>query len=161
MTDPTAVLTAFREELIEADLVRRPSAAGARPPMHVEPIEGAVGPGDREGVEDDAELVVSIFAGGDLAEADGYDAATRRRTTIDVRYRSASSSALRRAFALDAAIRGRLIRPETNYGYGFELGSAAPVWAQAVGVWGGLGPLGRGKGVGFDHVAKYLVEVAP
>lgn len=159
--DAGAVLTAFREELIAAGLVRRPSAAGAQPPAHIEPLEGAVAPGDRSGVEDDGELVVSLFHSGDLSEATGYDAATRRRTVIDVRYRTPTNAGERRAMALDAGIRGRLIRPETNYGYGFELGTAGALWVAQAALWGGLGPISRGAGTGLDLVAKYLIETAP
>lgn len=163
MADDSAVLTAFREELIAANLVRRPSEstpAGKRP-MFISPAEGARAPGDGEGTELDNVLVVSIFAGGDLSEATGFDAAIQRRTTIDVHYRAATSAGERELMALDAAIRKRLIRPETNYGYGFVMGSAAPVFVQQAGVWGGLGPVSRAPGFGVDYVAKYLIAVAP
>lgn len=161
MPDAAAILTAFREDLIALDLVRRPSDAGARPPMHVEPKEGAPGPGEREGIEDDPAVVLSIFNGGELGEGTGYEAALRRRAVVDVRYRAADNAAVRRVFALDAAIRASLVTPARNYGYGFMLGTAAPVFVHQAAIWGGLGPLGRGRDVGFDFVAKYLLEVAP
>lgn len=161
MADAAEILTAFREDLIELELVRRPSEAGPRPPMHVEPVEGAPGPGEREGIEDDAGLVVSLFNGGELGEGTGYEAAIRRRQVVDVRYRGKDNAAVRRIFALDAAIRASLVTPARNYGYGFELGTAAPVFVHQAAVWGGLGPLGRGRDTGFDFVAKYLLEVNP
>lgn len=160
MPDNADILTAFREELIEAGLVRRPSEAGAEYPMHIEPRDGAPAPGEREAVEDHATLVVSIFASGELGETT-YDAATRRRLVIDVRYRSGSNAALREAMALDAAIRARLIRQATNYGYGFVMGSAAPVYVHQAALFGGFGALGRGRDVAFDHVAKWVIETAP
>lgn len=161
MPDAGAVLTAFREELVAAGLVRRPSEAGAAPPAHIEPLEGAVAPGDRAAPENDAELVVSIFHSGDLSEPNGYEAAQRRRTVIDVRYRASTNAGERRIMALDGAIRARLINPATNYGYGFVIGTAAPLSVYQAALWGGLGLVQRGAGVGLDFVAKYLIECAP
>lgn len=160
MPDAGAILTAFREELIAAGLVRRPSDAGALPPAHIEPLEGAVAPGDRHGTENDDELVISLFHSGDLSETN-YDAALRRRTVIDVRYRTPSNAGERRIMALDAAIRARLISPATNYGYGFIIGTAAPLNVYQAALWGGLGPVQRGAGIGLDLLAKYLIECAP
>lgn len=160
MADNAAILTAFREELIAAGLVRRPSEAGAGYPCHIEPRDGAPAPGEREGVEDDAALVLSLFAGGELSEA-GYDVAHRRRLVVDIRFRSATNAALRAAMALDAAIRERLIQPATHYGYGFPMGTDAPVYVHAAALWAGFGPISRGRDAAFDHVAKWALEVAP
>lgn len=164
MPDVTAVLTAFRVELITAGLVRRPSqVATGVPPMHVEPLEGPPAPGEREGVENDPDLVLSLMHSGGLSPANNYDAAIDRTVILDVRYRSRTTDALRRAEALDAAIRNRLIRPETNYGYGLTLaaGTPAELWAQAAAVFGAFGPIGRSRAAGYDHVAKYAVSVTP
>lgn len=169
MAGVTEVLTAFRAELVAAGLVRRPSEppAGAppAPPMVNEPVDGPPGPGDElgDGLHDDAELVLSLLHSGELTPADNYAAATERIYTLDVRYRSKSAAALRRAEALDAAIRDHLIRPETNYGYGFILaeGLEAALLVTVVGVFGGFGPIGRSRAAGYDHVAKYAVGVQP
>lgn len=167
MSDVARILAAFREDLIAAGLGRRPSTAGdpeGNPyPFVIEPRDGAPAPGELSDEDfDHAELVVSLFHGGDLAEATGYDAAQRRRATIDVRYRSADNAAMREAMALDAAIRARLFTPARNYGYGFVLGGPeSPVWVHQAALWGGLGPLGRGREVAYDQVAKYLFEVDP
>jgi hypothetical protein len=166
MADVTAVLTAFRAELDAAGLVRRPSTDDvARPPLIVEPLEGPPAPGDDlgDGLYGDPELVLSLLHSGELTPSSGYSAATERVYTVDVRYRSKTAAALRRAEALDTAIRDRLIRPETNYGYGFILaeGTAAALLVTMVGVFGGFGPISRSRAAGYDHVAKYAVGVAP
>lgn len=165
MADVTAILTAFRAELDAAGLVRRPTTDDARPPLVVEPLEGPPGPGDDlgDGLYGDPDLVLSLLHSGELAPTNGYGAATERVYTVDVRYRSKTASALRRAEALDAAIRDRLIRPETNYGYGFVLaeGAAGALFVTMVGVFGGFGPISRSRAAGYDHVAKYAVGVQP
>lgn len=161
MPDVSAVLTAFREDLIDRGLGRRPSEAGDAVPFHIEPVDGAPAPGEREGVEDHDSIVCSLFHGGDLGEGSGYDASIRRRSVVDVRYRGRDNEALRGIYALDAALRAGLVTAARNYGYGFELGTDAAVFVHQAAVWGGLGPLGRGRDVGFDFVAKYLFEVKP
>jgi hypothetical protein len=156
------VLRAFRAELVAADLVRLPGVAGAEPPAHIEPLEGAPAPGEREGVEDHPDITVTLQHGTDLAEPDGYAAAARRRTTIDVIYRARTASAFVAARAIDAAVRARLFRSATNYGYGFELGlPPVAIWVHEAGVWGGLGRLPSSKATGYRAVAKYLIETAP
>lgn len=165
MADVNGLLAAFRLELVEAGLVRRASELGPAPPMIVEPVDGPPAPGDDlgDGLHGDPELVVTLMHGGEVSPATSYDAALARTYTLDVRYRSRTAPALRRAEALDAAIRDLLIRPETNYGYGFTLaeGTPAALFVQAAAVFGGFGPVGRSRAAGYDHVAKYAVAVAP
>lgn len=160
MPTPTQILTAFRADLVAAGLVRRPSEAGVLPPCHIEPADGAPAPGEREGIENDAELVVSLFHSGDFAE-DTFDT-YRRRAAIDVRYRSIGNTGLIRAAGLDAAIRSRLTSPDRNYGLGFALSDGTFIY-QAV-QFGGFGPLERGRtGNGaarFTNGAKYVLEAA-
>lgn len=167
MADVTAILSAFRVALIDAGLVRRASEADpvGKPPMHVEPLEGPPAPGEREGTENDPELVTSLLHGGDLSEV-GYDAAIQRRAVVDVHYRTVGagvagvspSAALRKAVELDAAIRNLLIRPETNYGYGFDLGDLR---VHQVATWAGFGQVSRSRAAGYHHKASYVVIVDP
>lgn len=158
MPDASAVLTAFRAELVEAELVRRPSEAtpAGAPPMHVEPREGAPAPGEREGVEDDPGLVLSLFHGGDLAE-DLFDT-YRRRTVAEVRYRSATNADLRRAMALDAAVRAHFTGYERQYGTGFTI--AGGLFVLSFGVLGGFGPISRSREAGFVNGSRFVLEVA-
>lgn len=164
MADVTAILSAFRLELVNAGLIRRPSTAGALPPMLIEPTGGARAPGEAEDpLEDDPNLVLSLFHSGDVTPGSNYDAALARSSVLDVRYRTrpepGANAALRTANALDKAIRARLIRPANNYGYGFLLGGT--LWVQSVGIYGGLGRVSSSRETGHDLVAKYLVEVDP
>lgn len=154
MSDTATILTAFRDELVTAALVRKASVAGALPPAHVEPIEGAPAPGDRRAPEDHATLVLSLFHDGDLAE-DPFDA-YRRRTIIDVRYRAKNTAGLKAAAALDASIRARLTEQARNYGNGFVMGGT--VLVLSAGVWGGFGPIARSKAGGYVNGAKYMIE---
>lgn len=168
MADVTAALSAFRAELVAAELGRIPGVAGAANPVFIEPLGGPPAPGELEDpVEDDEDLILSLLHSVDVSAATNYDAAAAGRHVLDLRYRTAAREraniGLRMANALDAAIRRRLFRPETNYGYGFELGAgeAGALWVQSVGVWGGLGRISYTPADGYDLVAKYLVEVTP
>lgn len=168
MPGVTEVLTAFRAELVAAELGRIPGVAGPANPVFVEPLDGPPAPGDPEDpVEDDADLILSVLHSGDLGASSGYDAHARGRHVLDLRYRTGARDranvGLRMANALDAGIRRRLFGPETNHGYGFELGAGEPgaLWVQSVGVWGGLGRISYTAAAGYDLVAKYLVEVTP
>lgn len=176
MPNVNDVLSAFRLAMLElelggAALYRKgsdPTAGGAHP-IHIEPA-AALAPGDAEAPGDDPLVIVSLFRGVELGEATGYDAATRRRVVVDVRYRSGSSdpdqaaatrsSGLRRVGVLDAILARHLLAPERNYGYGFMLGGAGGIFAHAVTIWAGLGPISRARGQANDDVAKYLVECA-
>lgn len=166
MPDGTEVLAALREELIAAALVRRPSeganATGSPYPLVIEPYDGPPAPGELGDDEvDHNELVVSAFYAGGLGAADGFEASTRKVHSIDLRYRSKGMAALRAAMDLDAAIRARIIRPETNYGYGWVMGTAAPLFVHQATPIGDFAPLSRSRDRGFDHVAKWWIETAP
>lgn len=155
MPDPSAIATAIREELVAAGIVRRPDTAGPLPPLIVEPRDAAPGPGDRDAPEDDATLIVTLKFSGDLAEGplDTY----RRRSVFDVRYRSKGTVGLKRARAVDAAIRTRLVGTSPNT-LGFTMGTAHPVIVLSSGVFGGLSHIAGGP-EGFDELAKYVFEV--
>lgn len=154
MADVSQIMGAFRAHLIDAGIVRRPSEPGPEPPMFVSPIDGAPAPGEREGVENNAALMLSLLYSSDVAPATAYDAAISGRHVLDVRYRSASAEARRMGMALSAEVTRSLINPSTNYGYGFMLGG---LWVLEVNVAGG-GPISSSADRGFDDVVKYLVE---
>jgi hypothetical protein len=165
MADTNAVLTAFRAELITAGLVRRPSEAGAAgvPPMHIEPVDGPPAPGEREGIEDDPELVLTLDLSSEVAGARGYETALELVAIVDVHYRTVGagpgknpSAALRRARGLNAAITARLIRPATNYGIGFDLGGLLVL---EVNEFAGYGRVSADRERGYHDLAKYVVKV--
>lgn len=161
MPDVNAVLAAFRAELVEAGLVRRASEAGAAPIMVIEPVDGPYGPGELEAAGDDG-LITTLMHDGDVAPGSNFDAALARTAVLVIRFRSATAADLRNAEALDAAIRTRLIAPSTNYGLGYTLAAAtAPLYTQAITVYGGFGPIARSRAQGYDHAARYAVVTAP
>ena len=56
------LLENFRDALIAADVnLRVPSKAGKAHPLWLEPRGGAPAPGEKEGAEDDGDLVASAF----------------------------------------------------------------------------------------------------
>lgn len=168
MADVNRLLAAFRAELVIAGLVRRPTEAPVGspppPPMLNEPDEGPPGPSSTiadafgRGTYGDADLVLSLMHSSDAPPADGFAQAVGVTRIVDVVYRSANSAALRRAYALDAAIANRLVRPETNYGYGFTIAQGdGPLFLQGAQVFAGMGPISRSRVEGYRHVAKYAL----
>lgn len=157
MADSNRVLSALRNELVGLGLVRRPSDAGASPPMHVEPRGGPPAPGDREAPEDDADLTVTLRLSGELSEAplDTY----RRRVVADVVYRSRTTAGLKRARELDAAIRERLAERRLGDGVMLDEGGPAQTFALSATVFGGLGPVGETPDGTRTELAKYAIEV--
>lgn len=157
MPDSTAVLTAFRDELELADLIRRPSAAGPLPPMHVEPAKGPPAPGEREAPEDHPSLVVTLRLSTEGSVRAG--AAFIRTIIADVIYRSTGTAGLKAGRALDAAIRARLVQT-AGYGTGITLAEGTPTAMHVLelAVFGGLGPVDIDGDVRTDQ-AKYSLEV--
>lgn len=154
MPDSTRVLTALRNELETAGLIRRPNDAGALPPAHIEPEGGAPAPLEREAPEDDPTLAVTLRLSVDTPSAPG-----RRLVGVDVIYRSRTTRGLMRARALDAAIRARLV-DGSSYGQGYNLdaGGDAQTLAVEVSAFAGLGPVSELGGVRTER-AGYTVEV--
>ncbi len=157
MPDATRVLTALRDDLEAAGLVRRPGTTGVLPPAHVEPRTGPPAPGDREAPENEAVLVVTLRLSSEAPARAG--AAFTRTCIIDVIYRSASTAGLKLGRALDAAIRARLVQT-AGYGTGVMLadGQASAVHVLELSVFGGLGPIDLDGDVRTE-LAKYSLEV--
>jgi hypothetical protein len=101
----TDLLVAMRDELAAQDIVRKPSVAGAQPPMWLEPRLGVPAPGEGKKAEEigtDAVLGTWVVSG--LAPAP-YNAG-RRVDFVDIRLRTRTAPI---ATALEEAIRGALI----------------------------------------------------
>jgi hypothetical protein len=92
MPNQAQLLDAFRKELIALDLVRRPPVAGSEYPLFVEPEGGAPAPGEREGTEDNADMILTAKSGGDIPSAafSGFI----REATIDLYLRAAKGKAM-------------------------------------------------------------------
>lgn len=157
MADINAVVTALRNELVTQGIVRKPNIAGAHPPMHIEPVDGAPAPGGRKPPEDDATLVITLAFDSELPDSgfDGY----RRRVIVNVRYRSKTTAGLQRAHATHAAIMAAVI-DRADYGFGWVMDAAGtPLDILSSSVYGGLGRIGSSKEQGYDEVARLLFEV--
>lgn len=152
----TRLLSALRAELVTAGLVRRPSDAGALPPLFIEPIDGPPAPGEREAPETDGTLVVTARLSSELGEGPGDS--WRRRIVVDLVYRSTGTAGIIAGRALDEAIRERLVHG-ADYGMGVLLDEAgSPVRVLQFTVFGGIGPVAQEGGVRTE-LAKYLAEV--
>jgi hypothetical protein len=81
----TDILTALRDHLVTAGIVRKPNVAGDAPPLVLDPLQGAPGPGELESIVNDRDLIISARPGGDIAPGptDGW----LLQTTIDLIYR--------------------------------------------------------------------------
>lgn len=80
------LLTAFRDHLIEADLVRDPLEAGDLPPLFLELRGGAPGPGDLKPPENHPDLVITAYLSGGISPAPHQS--MLRKDTVDVWLRS-------------------------------------------------------------------------
>jgi hypothetical protein len=147
---PNAVLTAIRDELVTAGLVRRASVAGSLPPVFIEPLEGPPAPGEREGTEAGTDLAVTLRLSGQTRPNP-----RSRVDVIDVVYRSRGTSGLKAARDLDDAIVTRLVHG-SSYGVGLTAGG---LFVLAVSVFAGLGPVSQ-DGPVRTELAKLAVEVA-
>lgn len=157
MPTTTHVLTAFRNELEGAGLIRRPGDAGELPPMFVEPITGPPAPGEREGTEAGDELVVTLRLSSELPARAGE--AFVRGMVFDVVYRSTGTAGLKQGRDLDAAIRARLIQT-AGYGTGVMLdeGGTHPTFVHELLLFAGVGPIAVDGDVRTE-LAKYGLEV--
>jgi hypothetical protein len=79
------VLTAFRDHLILAGLVRKPSTAGPQHPLWLERAEGVPAPGEREAPERDDLLVLGAFLTNGVAPS--RFESWWRQPIVDVRFR--------------------------------------------------------------------------
>lgn len=156
MPDSTVVLTALRDTLVAAGLVRRPGTTNSTlPPIHVEPSGGAPAPGGREAPEDHPTLVVTLRLSGEVAQ--GPTMALRRIIVVDLVYRSRTTAGLKAGRALDAAVRDALVE-RSDYGVGLTIGTTQPVQVLQATVFGGLGPVSDVEDVRTDRAA-YALEV--
>lgn len=156
MSTVTDLLTAFRNELVAEQLVRKASQANpaGRPPMFVQLDGGAPAPGEREGVENDPELITTIFAGGDFPPAtDG----ALRRSTVDLRYRTAPGKAPR-AFNLDALVCAHIAdQDQDGYAARYDW-TMAGLYIVESRVWTALQPIRTDPAQGADFVTKFYFE---
>lgn len=155
--DSTDILTALRNELVTAGLVRKPGNAGPLTPLHVAE-DVAPAPGDREPPETDANLVVTADLDVELGRPNF--AASTRIIVIRFLYRSRKTAGLIRARRLDSAILDRIAdRPDGGLGWIMDQGGAHPVFVHSSALYGGLGRVAMSEDGVIDHSARYVFEV--
>lgn len=129
------VLGAMRTHLISEGIVRKPTTAGALPPLWLEPLQGVPAPGEtmpRGGAtEVGATVVAAAFLGS--SEAPGPYESSWRKPTVDVWIRAADALSGR---VLEEAITGALIDRRE-----WMMGPLLVIESQ---VWRGLQPLPQG-----------------
>lgn len=89
------LLTAFRDHLVTAGLVRKPAVAGAAPPLWLEPKLGVPAPGEaRSGnaTEVDQDLVLGAFITGGFAPQPF--GSWHRRPIVEIRFRGLSAQTI-------------------------------------------------------------------
>jgi hypothetical protein len=155
--DSTRVLTAVRNELETAGLVRRPGNAGPLPALFIEPQGGPPAPGDRDAPETTGELVATLRLSGEGPGRAG--AAYVRLFVLDLILRSSTTAGLIAGRTLDTAVRKRLVET-SNYGVGKLLdgGGPMPTFALECYVYAGLGPVSDLDGVRTEQ-SKWGLEV--
>lgn len=100
-----ALLTALRDQLIAQDIVRKPSVAGARPPLWLEPKFGTPAPGEGDNAtEIGTDLVLAAFVTGGFAP-EPYGS-WQRRPIVDIQYRGVNAVTIEQT---ELAVTGALI----------------------------------------------------
>ena len=153
MPNTKDVLTNLRQHLVNQGVVRKASTAGSLPPMFVELPEGAPAPGEREGAENDAEIMVTVFAGGDIPHRFGEG--TLFKSTVDVHYRTAANKA-QRALDLDASIRSQMVDPILGVKLNWTMATLLVIESR---IWAGLQPIGASAAQGHHFVTKFYFEI--
>lgn len=158
VVDSTRVLSAVRNELVTAGIVRKPGVAGVLVPLHVDPEGGAPGPGERPSPEADGNVVATVRLSSEAPR--GLGERYRRIYVLDFLYRSDTTGGLQRARQLHELIVRHLV-DRTEPGLGATLDAAGPASTSMLSssVFAGLGPLDDGANGTRTDIAKIAVEV--
>lgn len=147
MPNNAQILSAFRQELVDRSLVRKPPSAGSAPPMFIEPEGGAPAPGEKSGVENDAELILTVKSGGDIPSPtySGFI----RDTTIDCYFRAARGKAMR-PMQLEPVINAAIVDQ-----WAWTMGG---IYVLESSLYSGLQEVRLAEGDGTTWVAKYRIQ---
>lgn len=129
-----SLITAIRDDLISAGIVRHPNAVGTLPPLHAEPPEPP-GPGSRADDNDpDAtretagDLVISVRLGPEII---GPPGASWRTWPVEFIFRSVTTQGLKRARVIESTIHERYVRASDN-GEAVTLAAGGATQLQAI-----------------------------
>lgn len=146
------LLTAIRDYLATENLGRDPRVAGSTHPIWREPRDGAIAPGEKNGDENDNDLVISIYLTGGVPQ--GYfEDAVWRKDSVDFFLRSRTAAL---AFEYEPALTLAFVRddsapvPRTNW-------NMAGLQVIESSLWRPLQPIDRGE-QGYTYVVSYLFE---
>lgn len=138
-------LTALKDHLIAAGIVRDPSTAGSLPPMFLEPRNGVNAPGEGQGAQVGTTAVIGAFLAGGLAP--GPYAAWAQNPIVEIRLRTAKGDI---AYWLDLQISNTLIDRRD-----FILGGTGGLYLVECQQVTALQRLGS-DAQSFDYVTSYL-----
>lgn len=150
-----SLLTALRDHLVTAGVVRKPSVVGAAPPLWVEPPRGVPAPGEGNNpAEISATLVIGTFLTGGFAP--GPFESYMRKPIVDIRFRGrAEPSAQPLIESTELAITKQLIDKRD-----FMLGTPGnQLHIIECEQWRALQRLGS-DAQGFEYVTAYWFELA-
>ena len=145
------LLSAFRNYLVDQELVRIPSVAGDAHPLWLEPRDGAPAPGEGESAATiDDELVLSAFLAAPIPR--GPFESELRTDVIDVWLRCANPPTVAHDFEplLRTAIIGGAVGDNRNW----DMAGVRIIESLE---WRGMQRLGSGP-QGFTYVVSYLFE---
>lgn len=147
------LLTHLRDYLASKGLGRDPRTAGSEYPIWREPRDGAVAPSEKEGDEDNADLVLSLYRTGGVPR--GYfEDAVFLTPSVDVFLRGRTAALV---FAYEAGLTPSLVRedaafvPRTNW----DMAGLSVIESS---LWRPLQPVDRGE-QGYTFVVSYLFEL--
>lgn len=142
------LLTALRDHLVAANLVRDPSVAGANPPFWREPVNGTPAPGEGNNpTEIGTDIVVGAFLVGGIAP--GPYEAWSRWPIVELRFRATKGYM---AEDLELAISNTLIDRRN-----FMLGGSLQVIECEQNL--SLQRLGSDPGQGFEHLCQFIFQL--
>lgn len=141
------LLENFRDALIAADVnLRVPSKAGKAHPLWLEPRGGAPAPGEKEGAEDDGDLVASAFKMPGLG-TEPWEGDTFRYDNVEVRIRAMRPPD---AYGLEEELRAIL-----HEGRNWDMGEMRIIESR---VFVELTPLANDSAQGFTFRIEYSLQ---
>lgn len=164
MAEPNPdLLTHFRDFLIAGDLVRDPRVEAGdppEPPFWRQPREGAIAPGEKDGIEADDGLVISAFIT-DTAPSSVVEDPYWRKDVVTIRLRSAAGAQGNAVWGSKAVLdfewrmRALLLGDHAGQRDGFEMAGLSVISLQ---LWRGLSFIGSDD-QGFDYSTGYIVQL--
>lgn len=141
------LLKHLRDYLIANGVGRDPRVAGAEPPIWLNPRDGAPAPGEKNGVENDAAAMISLFNTGGVV-APPYEQSVWRYETVDIWLRTITAP---RANDLDWEIEPLLVDK-----WNIDIGTLAVIEVKK---WRALQTLGFDEASGWTGNVSYIFQL--